>query len=439
VEHEPGAGVLTLAKGRDGSSATLDAAAHQAEGPLNPGLLDQLLGLLGHGELVQVTRLALHARIPRTGVCRAETRFYGEKNGHIEAFVQLIGPNGVVVAELDAQLRQCVPTVAPQTGLFDIGPVQRWWDTWFAAGRWPVEDLYYGLIQRFLRSVRVVDPAGLAATKGRPVLYLANHQVAVESLIFSIVAPAVQGSRTVTVAKVEHRQSWMGTLMAHNFQWPGVTDPEVITFFDRSDRDSLPKIIRSLAEGMQTQGNSVMVHVEGTRSLSCRRPVEKLSGAFLDMAAALGIPIVPIRFSGGLPAEPLEERIDFPFGMGQQDIWFGSPILPETLTALPYKDRKNFVMDALNNLGPNHQDEAPNPRDAGFQSDVDAWMSERGVSEANAVLYRVLEACGTPCSATRAVVEAGRGTPIPSQEDPVVEHWIRELANRLTMAIDNGS
>lgn len=70
----------------------------------------------------------------------------------------------------------------------DLGPVEAWWSRWFGIGRWPVEDLYYSLIERFVRRVVVQDPTALAATQGRPVLYLANHQVALESLVFSIIA-----------------------------------------------------------------------------------------------------------------------------------------------------------------------------------------------------------------------------------------------------------
>ena len=48
-----------------------------------------------------------------------------------------------------------------------------------------------------------------------------------------------------------------------------------------------------------------MVHVEGT--LIAREPVQKMR---VDLAIGLGIPIVPVRRTGGLPAEPLAERID---------------------------------------------------------------------------------------------------------------------------------
>jgi hypothetical protein len=34
------------------------------------------------------------------------------------------------------------------------------------------------------------------------------------------------------LAKGDHRESWLGRLIAHCFSFPGVVDPEVIAFFD---------------------------------------------------------------------------------------------------------------------------------------------------------------------------------------------------------------
>ena len=65
---------------------------------------------------------------------------------------------------------------------------------------------------------------------------------------------------------------------AHCWTWPGAKDPEVIAFFDREDKASLPAIVGQLAMEMAGPGKSIMVHVEGTRSMDVRQPVEKMSG-----------------------------------------------------------------------------------------------------------------------------------------------------------------
>jgi len=72
---------------------------------------------------------------------------------------------------------------------------------------------------------------------------------------------------------------------------------------------------------------SLMVHVEGTRAFTCRHAVGKMSSAFVDLALKLGAPIVPVRFVGGLPVQPLQKGLEFPVDFGRQDYWIGRPIL----------------------------------------------------------------------------------------------------------------
>jgi 1-acyl-sn-glycerol-3-phosphate acyltransferase len=257
--------------------------------------------------------------------------------------------------------------------------------------------------------VVIADPAAFAAVRGRSCLYLANHQVAVESLLFSVLASALSGTATVTLAKAEHRGSWVGELIRQSFTYPGITDPQLITFFDREDRESLVRIIGELAQEMAQRGKSAMVHVEGTRGLSCRAPVVKMSSAFIDMAFAVGAPIVPVRFVGALPVEELAQRMEFPIGYGRQDIWIGRPIDPEALRALPLKERKQVVIDAINGLGPSPADERPTAPDPDFARRVEAWTARCGGTPEHAVLMATLDALTHHRSdATRRFVAGAR-------------------------------
>ncbi|MCB9669268.1 MAG: polyketide synthase dehydratase domain-containing protein [Alphaproteobacteria bacterium] len=303
----------------------------------------------------------------------------------------------------------------------DIGSVKAWWDRWFGVGRWPVEDLYYGLIEAFVGQVHVEDPAAFEAIHGRSTLYLGNHQVAVESLLFSILASGLSGVPTVTLAKIEHQHTWLGRLIAHCFTWPGVKDPGVITFFDRDDKESLPRIIGELAKEMMGPGKSVMVHIEGTRSLECRTPVQKMSSAFIDMALKTNSPIVPVRFTDALPAEPLDTRIEFPVGLGRQDIWLGRPILPETLAAMAYKDRKQVVIDAINALGMSNADEQPTAPNPELQAAAEAWRAAHpATDDEHAVLAAVLQGLASRCEETDMALHGAATTP-----------WAMELQRRL--------
>ena len=301
----------------------------------------------------------------------------------------------------------------------DLAPIREYWRDRIGIGPWLMEDLYYGLIARFVRDVVVIDPEAFDKVRGRSCLYLANHQVGIESLLFSVVASALSGVPAVTLAKAEHKTSWLGTLIAHTFEHPGVNDLDLIIFFEREDRESLGAILNQIATKMRSERKSAMVHVEGTRSLTCRRPVEKMSSSLIDMALAVNAPIVPVRFVGGLPVEELPERLSFPVGYGQQDYWLGQPIYPEDLARIPYKDRKLAVISAINDLGPHYTAEVPAPPDPAFGNLVDSWTTRTGASLEDAVFYTTLATLTNKSEETRALCDGGPQSP-----------WLAKLATR---------
>ncbi|MFM2244230.1 MAG: hypothetical protein RL071_304, partial [Pseudomonadota bacterium] len=334
---------------------------------------------------------------------------------------------------LDGAVENGVATVKSGPPALDLGRIEAFWRGWFNRGPWPVEDLYYGLMQKFIGQVLLEDPAGFAALRGRSVLFLANHQTGIESLLFSVLASALIEVPTVTVAKAEHRHTWLGDLIRHSFAFPGVSDPQVITYFDREDKASLLGLIAGLAEDMKAPGRCVMVHVEGTRALDCTRPVEKMSGAFIDMALAVGAPIVPVRFVGGLDRAPLAHRTEFPVGMGRQDIWFGAPLLPEALAAVPYGERKKRVLDGINRLGPAAADEQPSAADPAFAKRVSDWQAHTGCREEDAVLFCVLEDRAAPSPGSAALLAAADEESNALHVDPAdpEQLWLGQLARAL--------
>ncbi len=339
------------------------------------------------------------------------------------------GPGGELTVTDDGVLAGGASPVGG-TSRVDVAPLRRYWREHLEVGEWPVEDVYYGLIERFMRRVVVTDPEGLAAIHGRSPLFLANHQVMVESLLFSMVASGLLGTPTVTLAKAEHRATWLGQLIAHCFSYPGITDPEVIAFFQRDNMRSLPLLIRKLGKRMREEPRSVAVHCEGTRSLTCRKPVTALAGSFVDMAMKAGAVIVPVRFVGGLPAEELPERIRFPFGYGRQDYWLGSPMTPEALGELRYKDRRQAVMEAINALGPSNEEEQPQPPDPDFEAEVEDWIARTGASQAHAAIYKTVEKLEHPGREIRRLVEGAHAGRLEVDDD-AAGRWLAELARRL--------
>jgi hypothetical protein len=170
--------------------------------------------------------------------------------------------------------------------------------------------------------------------------------------------------------------------------------------------------------------------VEGTRSLACGQPVAKMSSTFIDMALAIGAPIIPVRLVGGLPVQPLEERIEFPVGFGRQDYWIGRPLMPEELVKLPLKARKDLVLAAMNGLGPALADEVPLTGDTSFATEVQAWRTRTGVSLENAVLFTTLASLKTPGAEVQAMLEGAFAGQFNVSDD-ARSQWLGQLARQL--------
>jgi 1-acyl-sn-glycerol-3-phosphate acyltransferase len=209
-----------------------------------------------------------------------------------------------------------------------------------------------------------------------------------------------------------------------------LTDPDLIAFFDRENLRSLPTIIRDLGKKMGAGQRSVTVHCEGTRSLTCRTPVKNLSGSFVDIAVKQNVPIVPVRFVGGLPTEPLEQRIDFPLGCGQQDYWFGKPILAEELSALRYRERREVVIEAINNLGPSNAEEEPLPPNPEFEAAAKDWEKSTATLAPYAVIFETLRQMENPGPEARRLLEAAKEGELRVADD-AKGRWLAEVAQWL--------
>ncbi len=265
-----------------------------------------------------------------------------------------------------------------------------WWRSWLGPGTRAVEDLFFALVRRFVGRVVLVDPAAFAALRGRPALYLGNHQTMVESLMFVVLLGPLADVPTLGLAKIEHEKSWIGRLSAAVAAWPGARDPHLLEFFDRANKEALPGILQRIAGRMAAERQSLLVHVEGTRSLACGAPVQKISSVIIDMAVHARAPIVPVHFGGGLPRTPAPQRLDFPLGAGRQDYWLGKPLLPEELEAMPYGERRATVVRAINEAGPPVANEQPNPGDPELMAEIEAWAARTGAETAHAAILMAL-------------------------------------------------
>jgi acyl transferase domain-containing protein/3-hydroxymyristoyl/3-hydroxydecanoyl-(acyl carrier protein) dehydratase/1-acyl-sn-glycerol-3-phosphate acyltransferase len=302
--------------------------------------------------------------------------------------------------------------------LLDIGP-------WFG------EDAVKGLYDLFARHLILEDPQAFENIKDRSALYLGNHQVQVESILFPLLAQVLTETRIVTIANANHQTGWMGPMYDIMYAYPGVTYPRNVVYFDQEDRKSMFDIIDRLKAGVADEGASVFLHVEGRLGLSCRHPVRTLSSVFVDLALDADLPIVPVRFVGGLPVKEMETTLDFPVGYGKQDYYMGRPIMPDELRVLPYAERRKFVMDAINNLGPSNETEVPNPPNSAFEKEVKTWIEKTGATEVKAVLFKAFETLQGPTTEeTRALIRAAYGDR-KGFGSGAMGSWLSEMAHWL--------
>ena len=363
-------------------------------------------------------------------------RIYGAKN----LGMRIVAGPSPAPGERTSPTLPASPDSSPERGdasaafQRDLASFRGFWRAAIGVGPWPIEDLYIALVERFLGRIVVADPVAFSRVHGRGCLYVANHQVALESLLFIMVSSAITGTRTMALAKAEHQESWLGRLITRGVGYPGVSDPGLITFFDREDHASFARIAEQATADLAASKKSVLVHVEGTRALSCRAPVTRLGASVIDMALAAGAPIVPVRFARGLPVEDLAQRLDFPVGYGRQDIHFGAPLEPADLARLPLKDRKDAVLAAINALGPGSLD-TPSAPDPVFAAQVEAWQKRTGCAPEDAVFHATLAGASSLESEAVRLVEGARTGQLLLGDD-ARDRWLGDFAQSLFGSAD---
>jgi hypothetical protein len=211
--------------------------------------------------------------------------------------------------------------------------------------------VHWALLSRYVRHVIVTDPAAMEAVRGRPVLLLGNHQVQVESILGTSIASWLTDTKVVTIAHAKHDTRWVGALTrladATADGKPGST-----RYFDQRNPEQFLSLVEEIKRDVAAHGVSTMVHADGTRYVRSGQRVERLTSTLLDLAIDVSLPVVPLYFAGGLPEEPVAQKLEVPYRQAAQDYIFGRPIMPEELSALPYAQRRRHVMDAINALAP---------------------------------------------------------------------------------------
>jgi 1-acyl-sn-glycerol-3-phosphate acyltransferase len=375
--------------------------------------------------------------LPRLAEQIAVTEHVAEQTGlHPSALCW----NGEAVSSTHLPCNQLFPVVRRLDGALevrdgeerlDVSNLRDWWrERLCQDDPWPGETLLFALLERFVRRVVVADPAGLAACKRRSALFLANHQVGIESILFNVLASALIELPLTVVAKAEHRDTWIGRLIGAFESWPGIDLPPSIFFFDRSDQSSLVNALPHLTTRTGRHETALLVHAAGTRSVVCPDPIRQLSAVFVDLALGADLPVIPVRFMGGLPHADSgnRKRLELPVGSHGQDIIIGSPIAADKLKGMPLGERKDFILDVLNRLGPPAAQEQPNATDRAFDAHLSELVSTYHLSELQAAIVAALE------SSRQSQGEQLAGALLsatPAQGGPALEalrQWFRSMS-----------
>ena len=233
----------------------------------------------------------------------------------------------------------------------DWQPVRKWSNDRLGILQGGFGDLlHWALLSRYVRHIIVTDPAAMAAIRGRPVLLLGNHQVQIESLLGTTIASWLSGTQVVTIAHAKHETRWIGALL--RLDAAAGLELDSIRYFDQKNPKQFLRLVEEIKGDVAAHGVSTMVHADGTRHVRSGQRVQRLTSTLLDMAIDMSLPIVPLYFAGGLPEEPVDEKLEVPYRHAAQDYIFGPPIIPEELAAWPYADRRRRVIDAINDLAP---------------------------------------------------------------------------------------
>jgi len=291
---------------------------------------------------------------------------------------------------------------------------------------WLGGDLLDGMFERYVGRVITERPDTLHRLRGRSAIFLANHQVQIESLLISNLLPALTDVAMTTVSNVKHKHRWIGEMVRLLEAYPGARTVEQIAYFDQSDPGSMFDLIDGLRRRQANVSHSFFVHTDGTRAQSCRQPTTRCSSVFLDMALELDLPIVPVRFTGGLPVTPIGGKAEFPHDHAAQDYWIGEPIEAAALRAMPLRDRVEHVVSAINRLGGSNTVEQPNAADPAFASRVADSQWRTGIHEVYAAAWHILVDRTSPSAETEKLLR--HATAKSESDGAPLEPWLSEVA-----------
>jgi hypothetical protein len=187
-----------------------------------------------------------------------------------------------------------------------------------------------------------------------PACYYANHQTSYESFLIAFLHLAITGVPLLAVTHPGLFDNDYGEhcmMLAEQLRRLGHPAADAIQVV------AVPhelKPARDFLLGLpeRLQGRSLLVHVGAWRELYEGQPVNTMAKDLMEVTLRLRRPIVPIRISGGLPAQSLDYKFHLPYRMARLRIAMAQAIEPEALLALDPLSQRRSVLAAINGMAP---------------------------------------------------------------------------------------
>ena len=187
-----------------------------------------------------------------------------------------------------------------------------------------------------------------------PACYYANHQTSYESFLLGFLHLAVTGVPLLAVTHPGLFDNDFGEhcmLLAqqlHRLGHPAADAIQVVAV--PHELKPARDFLLSLPERLE--GRSLLVHVGAWRELYEGQPVNTMAKDLMEVTLRLRRPVVPIRISGGLPAQSLGYKFHLPYRMGRLAIRMAPRIEPEMLLGLDVLGQRRMVLAAINGMAP---------------------------------------------------------------------------------------
>lgn len=255
-----------------------------------------------------------------------------------------------------------------------------------------------------------------------PALYYANHQTSYESFLFSFLHLAVTGVPLLIVTHPGLFDNDYGehcTLLHEHLVRLGHPAAGLVTVVAvPHELTAARHFLLGLPDRLQ--GRSLLLHIEGWREYHEGQSLHMMSKDLLEVTQRLRRRVVPVRFSGGLPATSLGYKFHLPYRMGRLAINMAAPIEPDTLAALPPLARRRCILGAINAMMPATGVQAGRS-DATLAKRCLRRHMETGSSALKCFLLEALQTMPDPSPETEFLKAFIRSGVLPAQDvaDPV--------------------